>query len=190
MYSDKLFILLDKMKEAGYTRLAFSCYDRYIFMSKLNGIYMKGTTRYEKSYLYAHPNIVDAYGRPSIWDIVQEVGVGACGGTMSCYGLKREFAEYVGSYSYGLKRGKWRRKERKYDDIKLIGLINKVWSISNSNLSNLNLDIPLSDDYDIREVSKKKGVWDVVSCSIDEVPLYISDYKRSDIAKYRLMRGR
>ena len=179
--------LLNELKKAGYTKLAFSCYDPDIRESKLRGVYAEDTFWYERAYLYTHPNRYDLEWRPSLWDILANLNISYCGGSNNCHGLKRDFAEYVGAYSYRLVNSKWIRLPRKYDDIWLREIINSISSMYLYRRYKP-LDI-LSDDYDVIAIAELKKVSDVLLCSIEDMPLYINDCKRCGIAKWRLLTG-
>ena len=182
---DTFETFMERLKEAGYTRVAFSCYDPEIPSSSLRGIYALQPLLYYKGYVYVYPTI-PVEGRPAIWGIVSDLQIGACGGSTDCYGLKDGFANYVGSYSYRLVDGVWTRLPRKYDDPVLMAYINRAHT---SKLTRTAILGELSDDYDVEVVVKVKGLCDVMYEDLSQMPLYINDYYKKNIAIHRLKGG-
>jgi hypothetical protein len=188
-YKEKFCLLMYRLKEVGYTRVSFSCFDTDIPASTTMGVYASQSIRYIKSYAYVYPEI-KTYGTVCpLWDIVTDLGIGATGGSMNSHGLIVPFMVHVGSSSYRLVEGEWQKLPRKYDSPVLYDILNNIqvnnlYSTIRYHATHLDR---LSDDYDVEAVAEVIRVLDVLKCPYDDLPLYINHTIKKPIATWRLL---
>jgi hypothetical protein len=179
---DILPLLLEDLKEAGYTCVSFNeapdCLEDY---SSWNLSPRNNKTEYELFSIFYHPMahckmfvypfIESSYSHThSLIHSKYQLTWG--GGGNNDYAIHPNFADAVGARTYLLKSGEWELKTRRFSRDFLKGLREHV-------TSSIELDF---SDLDLIVFSKIHGFYDALVCPFDELPLYLFK-KRDEVTK-------